>query len=213
MIVGMWMTRRLIVVPPEARVTDAARVMRDNRIRRLPVTRTADDLTLMGIVSATDINRSVPSGFSLVTEPAKLPESPLQVREIMTSPALTTTPDTPIEDAASVMRDRKIGALPVVRDGYLVGLVTESDIFRAFISVMKAESGATRVTFSVTSGEDGFELRVERQRLRNIRVSSLMSSQREEQLVCVVRMSGPDVQQTIDDLWESGHQVINVLRC
>jgi acetoin utilization protein AcuB len=129
----------------------------------------------------------------------------------MSREVLTTTPDTPIEDAATVMRDRKIGALPVVRDDRLIGLVTESDIFRAFISVLKADSSATRVTFSVSSTEDVFQLLADRMRQRKVSVSSLMSSRREGQTVCVVRMSGPDVQQTIDDLWKSGHQVINVL--
>ena len=213
MIVGMWMSRQLIVAPPDLSVTDAAQLMKDNRIRRLPVARSAEDLHLLGIVSVTDIYRSLPPGSNLFSDATQAPESALRVREIMTYDVLTTTPDTPIEDAATVMRDKKIGALPVVRDGLLVGLVTESDIFRAFISVLRADPGATRVTFSVAAGEDVFELLAKRKRARNIKVLSLMSSQRDNRIVCVVRLSGPDVQLTIDDLWESGHHVINVLHC
>jgi acetoin utilization protein AcuB len=209
----MWMSRHLIVAPPDMRVTEAARLMKDNRIRRLPVARSSEDLHLLGIVSVTDIYRSLPPGSNLFASRDPAPESPLRVREIMTADVLTTTPDTPIEDAATIMRDRKIGALPVVRDGQIVGLVTESDIFRAFISVLRADPGATRVTFSVAAGEDVFELLVKRKRARNIKVLSLMSSQRDDKLICVVRLSGPDVQLTIDDLWESGHHVMNVLHC
>jgi acetoin utilization protein AcuB len=213
MIVGMWMSRHLIVAPPDMRVTEAARLMKENRIRRLPVARSSEDLHLLGIVSVTDIYRSLPPGSNLFSSLDPAPESPLHVREIMTAEVLTTTPDTPIEDAATIMRDRKIGALPVVRAGQLVGLVTESDIFRAFISVLRADPGATRVTFQVAAGEDVFELLAKRKRDLNINVLSLMSSQREDRLVCVVRLSGPDVQLAIDDLWKSGHHVINVLHC
>lgn len=213
MIVGMWMTRHLVVIGPESGVAEAARLMSENRIRRLPVAqRDGDGLRLLGIVSVTDIYRSLPAGSSLFSGVSTAQDSKLLAREIMTHPVLTTTPDTPIEDAATVMRDRKIGALPVIRDDRLVGLVTESDIFRAFISVLKADSTATRVTFSVSPDEDLFELLAERKRARDIQVLSLMSSRRDDQLVCVVRMAGPGVQQAIDDLWKSGHRVINVLQ-
>jgi acetoin utilization protein AcuB len=214
MIVGMWMSRQLIVVQPETGVSDVARLMRDNRIRRLPVAEgTDEDLRLLGIISSTDIYRSLPPGSSLFGEFSVTPESPLRAREIMTSPVLTTTTDTPIEDAATVMRDRKIGALPVVRDGRLIGLVTESDIFRAFISVLKADTVATRVTFSVSPDEDLFELLAKCKRQYKIEVLSLMSSRRDDRVVCVVRIAGPEVQQAVEDFWQSGHQVINVLQC
>lgn len=215
MIVGMWMSKHLVVVGPETGVTEAARLMKDNRIRRLPVaTGSGEELHLLGIISVTDIYRSLPPGASLFADVPDAHQSKLRAREIMTSPVLTTTPDTPIEDAATIMRDRKIGALPVVREGRLVGLVTESDIFRAFISILKADSSAVRVTFSVGAEEDLFELLAERKRNRRVQVLSLMSSRRDDRLVCVVRMSGPeaDVQQVIEELWD-GHQVINVLKC
>ena len=213
MIVGMWMTRHLVVIEPDTPLTAAAQLMADNRIRRLPVARrNGTDLRLLGIVSQSDIYRALPPGCHPLMESPQVLESQKLARDLMTCSVLTTAPDTPIEDAATIMRDRKIGALPVLRDDHLVGLITESDIFRAFISVLKAESSATRVTFAVSTGEDVFQLLAERVRERKVQVSSLMSSRRDGQTVCVARMSGPSVQEVIDDLWKSGHQVINVLQ-
>jgi acetoin utilization protein AcuB len=212
MIVGMWMTRNLVAIQPDTRLAEAAALMAENCIRRLPVVRKdGEDTYLLGLVSATDVFRALPAHCN--------PFAPLPIgvgtdvtaSQIMTNPVLTTSADTPIEDAATVMRDRKIGALPVMREGRLIGLITESDIFRAFISVLKGEAVGVRVTFSVTNDEDVFALLADRTQHRRIRVQSLMSSRQDNQTACVAHISGPDIQETIDDLWKSGHQVLNVL--
>jgi acetoin utilization protein AcuB len=132
--------------------------------------------------------------------------------EIMSQQVLTTTRATPVEDAAKVMRDRKIGALPVLGEGKLIGLITESDIFRAFISMLEADSSAPRITFTVSTGEDVFELLAAASRDRKIRVLSLVTSRCDSTPVCVARVAGPGVDGVIEDLWKSGHQVLNILR-
>jgi acetoin utilization protein AcuB len=104
------------------------------------------------------------------------------------------------------------GGCPVIRDGHLVGLITESDIFRAFISILRDGAVGVRVTFVTSAGEDVFAVLADRTQHRRVKVLSLMSSHRDGQITCVVRMMGPDVQQTIDDLWGSGHQVLNILQ-
>ena len=90
----------------------------------------------------------------------------------MTRDPLTTTPDAPIESAARLMRDHKIGALPVVSQHFLVGLITESDIFRALLEVFEAPDRAVRVTFSLSPGEDVLPLVAEIARRRCMRVTS-----------------------------------------
>ena len=212
MIVGMWMTRNVIVVEPDTALAVAAQLMLDNKIRRLPVARRNNgEQQLLGILSRTDVHRALPPGSGAFADSSQVRDPQQSVRNLMSQPVLTTSPETPLEDAAEVMYSHKIGALPVVRDGLLVGLVTESDILRAFISVLKADKGSTRVTFAVSSDEDVFQLLADRVCERKVSVSSLMSSRRDNGTVCVARMTGPDVQKTIDDLWKSGHQVINVL--
>lgn len=68
-----------------------------------------------------------------------------------------------------------------------------------------------RVTFSTSAEEDVFSIIADRTQHRHVKVLSLLSSHRDGQTTYVVRMVGPDVQQTIDDLWRSRHQVLNVL--
>jgi len=210
----MWMTRDLLTVEPDTSVTDAAALMAQHKIRRLPVTRrVADKVHLLGMLSATDLYRVYPAdrnpfaAVSLGTAPLKVTAA-----EIMSRQVLTTASDTPVEDAAAVMRDKKIGALPVLRDERLIGLITESDIFRAFISMLKEDAGAPRITFTVSADEDVFELLVAAASRRKVRVLSLLSSRNDDQRVCVARISGPELDKVMEDLWGSGHQVLNVLR-
>ena len=70
----------------------------------------------------------------------------------------TTTPATPIEEAAAIMRDEKIGALPVMYEGHMVGLITESDIFRAIVSLFSLPGKGVRITFDMSRDEDVFGL-------------------------------------------------------
>jgi len=212
MIVGMWMTRDLVCIQADTPVQEAARLMRDNHIRRLPVVaQGVGDPSLLGIVSATDVYRAYPLHCNpFASDPPAL-ASAATAAQIMSTSISTTSPDTPLEDAAAIMRERKIGALPVVRQGRLLGLITESDIFRAFISILKADTDAVRVTFSVTRGEDLFSLLADAVRNSQIQVLSMMASRRDGQNMCVVRISGGGVEKFIDSLWKSGHQVMNVL--
>jgi acetoin utilization protein AcuB len=125
---------------------------------------------------------------------------------------LTTAPETPIEEAARVMKENKIGSLPVLRENKLAGLITESDIFRAFVSFFEPPQRGARITFDISSGEDVFGFISREAARRKLRVLSLISSRQDNLPVCVVRIAGNDVNPLLDDLWNSGHRVINVLR-
>lgn len=212
MIVGMWMTRELVCAQPDTPIGAAAKLMADNGIRRLPVVRQhADGVALLGIVTATDLYRAYPAHCNpfAAGEPA-LPD-PITVSQIMTSSVRTTAADVPIEDAAAIMRDRKIGALPVIREDRLIGLITESDILRAFISILKADPGSIRVTFSIGNEEDLAELIVGALRSQ-VHLLSLMTSRNDGRSMCVARIAGEGADKFIESLWRSGHQVVNVLR-
>src|SRR5580698_9393121 len=110
------------------------------------------------------------------------------------------------------MAQRKIGALPVVRAGKLVGLITESDIFRAFASFFSSTPGSARITFDISAGEDVFGWLGEKIRHRNLSVTSLITSRQDNMPICVVRVAGNSVDAFLEDLWNSGHRVLNVLR-
>jgi len=214
MIVGMWMTRDLVTIGPDTPITEAAALMSQKRIRRLPVVEAhSQGAHLLGIVSAKDILHAFPpdvNPFAVVAPDAR--SMPVHASQIMARRLQTTTPDMPIEAAARLMTENKIGALPVLRDKKLVGLITESDIFRAFVSFFEPPERGARITFDISGGEDVFSFISREAARRNLRILSLISSQQDNLPVCVVRIAGHDVDPLLDDLWNSGHRVINVLR-
>jgi acetoin utilization protein AcuB len=121
-----------------------------------------------------------------------------------------TAPDAPIEAAARLMRDHKIGALPVVREHALVGIITESDIFRALVEVFDPGDRAVRITFSLGPDEDVLPLVAEIARRRAMRVTSFIALPRHEPPVCVVQLTGTQIEETLDEVWKSKHRVLNV---
>jgi len=122
------MTRDPITVSSRTTLPDAHQLMLQHRIRRLPI---VDDGTLVGIVTRGDIRGAQPSeATSLSIYEVHYMLSRLTVGQIMSRPVITVTPDTTICMAAGLMLKHKIAGLPVVEDGRVVGIITESDIFR-----------------------------------------------------------------------------------
>jgi acetoin utilization protein AcuB len=131
MVVRALMTGSLITVPPDMPVLEARQLMNKQRIRHLLVTRNGD---LLGIVTDRDIRLSMPSqATSLSVWELNYLLTKLTVAEVMTRSLITIGPDRDVRDAAETMLDHKIGAVPVVEHGKLVGILTETDILRAFI--------------------------------------------------------------------------------
>ncbi len=214
MIVSMWMTRDVVTIGPQTLVIEAAALMATRRIRRLPVVEShADGLQVIGIVAARDILHAFPpdvNPFAVLAPAANA--APVMVEHIMARHPQIIEPDAPIESAAALMDERKIGALPVVRAGRLAGLITESDIFRVFASIFASPRHGARITFDTSSGEDVFGWVSRETSRRNLRIISLISSQQDNMPVCVVRIGGNSVNEFLEDLWNSGHRVLNVLR-
>lgn len=214
MIVDMWMTRNVVGIGPGESITAAASLMAANGLRRLPVVeRSADALHLIGIVASSDLYRAYPAHvnpFGLATPDTF--HSDIKVSQVMQQHPLTTSPDAPIEEVAQTMRVQKIGGIPVVEKGILVGIITESDIFRAFVSMLESPSGSVRITFSTAKGEDVFGLITKLAGPRHVRVLSLMSSRHKDAPVCVVRLAGEGLDDFLDDVWKSGHHVLSILR-
>lgn len=126
-----WMTRDPITITGDTTLPHAHRLMQDHNIRRLPV---VDEGVLVGIITLGDVREAEPSDatslsiFELNYLLAKLP-----VSDIMTPDPITVTPITTIARAAQLMLEHKVGGLPVVDRGKLVGIITESDIFRMLV--------------------------------------------------------------------------------
>jgi len=144
MLVGKRMSHPVITIPPEMPVVDALNLMKRERIRRTPVIREGK---LVGIVSDKDLLNASPSpATSLSVWEMNYLLTKITVKEVMTKKVLTVTEDTPIEEAARIMADNKIGGLPVVQDENVVGIITETDLFKIFLELMGAREIGVRVT-------------------------------------------------------------------
>jgi acetoin utilization protein AcuB len=144
MLVGERMSHPVITIPPSMPITEALNLMKREGIRRAPVVK---DGQMVGIVSDKDLLNASPSqATSLSVWELNYLISKIQVRDVMSARVLTVAEDTPIEIAARIMVDNKIGGLPVLRDGEVVGIITETDLFKIFLELMGAREMGIRVT-------------------------------------------------------------------
>ena len=129
MLEGERMTRPVIAVRPEMPIQDALKLMRTEHIRRAPVV--AEHGRMVGIVSERDMLHASPSqATSLSIWKIHYLLSKITVERVMAKNVVTVAEDTPIEDAARIMADNKIGGLPVLRGREVVGMVTETVLFQ-----------------------------------------------------------------------------------
>ncbi len=148
MLVRDWMTREPFVVSPKTSIEEAVRTMRENRVRHLPVVK--KDNTLAGIVTQTDLIQASPSkATSLSVWEINFLLAKMQVRDAMTTEVIVVEEECPLEEAALVMAEHKIGCLPVVRGRRLVGIITETDLFNIFTEQLGARQTGVRLTLLV----------------------------------------------------------------
>lgn len=145
MIVSDYMTKSPICVAEDTSVTEARAIMAREKINKLPVL--DKNSNLVGIITKNDLAKAGPSAATTldIYEMGYL-LSKLKVEKVMIKKPVTVSPDEVIEEAARIMADNEIGCLPVVQDGILVGIITESDIFKQFVSMFGARNHGVRVT-------------------------------------------------------------------
>jgi acetoin utilization protein AcuB len=145
MLVGERMTRPVITVHADLPIQEALNLMREENIRRAPVV--DDHGHLLGIVSERDLLHASPSdATSLSVWELNYLLSKIRIDRVMTKEVITVSEDTPIEEAARIMADHKIGGLPVTRRGEVVGMITETDLFKVFLELLGARQEGVRIT-------------------------------------------------------------------
>jgi acetoin utilization protein AcuB len=148
MLVGERMTSDPVIVNDDTPIDEAMKIMRDNKVRRLPVLN--DKGALVGIVSERDLLYASPSpATSLSIHELHYLISKIKVSDVMVREVITVTEDTPLEEAARIMADNKIGGLPVVSNGGLVGIITETDLFKIFLEWLGAREMGVRLAMLV----------------------------------------------------------------
>lgn len=139
MLIRELMTGGLTTVHRETSVQEARELMTRRRIRHLPVTSPGGGL--VGIITDRDIRLNLPSpATSLSVGEINHLLTKLTVGQVMTRSVITIGPDRPVREGAQLILEHRIGALPVVDDGHLIGILTETDIVRAFVETTAAAS-------------------------------------------------------------------------
>jgi acetoin utilization protein AcuB len=148
MLVKERMTSPALTIGPELGVQDALAMMHRDKVRRYPVVDRRGNL--IGIIAEADLLNASPSdATTLSVWEINYLLSKLTVEKIMTKEVITITPDIPIEEAARIMADRKVGGLPVVEGSKVVGIVTETNLFRVFLELFGARTPGVRLTAQV----------------------------------------------------------------
>jgi acetoin utilization protein AcuB len=186
-----------ITVRPHETARHAYQLMRDNRFRHLPV---VEDGRLVGILSDRDL-RPVLLSPGLARA---------RVRELMSEDLTTVGPDTPIEEAASLLVVKKIGCLPVVAQGQLVGIVTETDLLAVLVELLGLLTQSTRLDVGVAGGPDAYQRIVEIIRVHEGRILSVGAVPGSEgKTVFSVRLEPCDTRPIVEALRTAGFEVLS----
>lgn len=146
MLVRRRMSQPAITVHPDTSLQDALELMHAERVRRLPVVDRKGKL--VGIVSERELLKASPSiATTLSKYEIKDAIKELKIKEFMSTDVATVTENTPVEEAARIMVDGQISGLPVVRGDEVVGVITETDIFKVFLEIFGARQPGIRVAF------------------------------------------------------------------
>ena len=147
MFVGDRMSRPVISVTPDTPINDALAMFKNEHIRRAPVIKSGK---LVGIVSERDLLNATPSSATTLSiwEMHYL-ISKVKVKDVMSKKVISVSKDTPIEEAARIMADKKIGGVPVLDRDRVVGMITETDLFKVFLELMGARDKGIRVTATI----------------------------------------------------------------
>jgi acetoin utilization protein AcuB len=193
---------------------DALNLMLKHDIRRLPVL--SGENKLCGIITLSDLYPYV----NPVRLTGELSESEIDnlkqhvVREIMATNLVTCGPNTPLEDVGALLREKKLGALPVLKDDQLVGIITDCDVLEALCGIARAGDRNVRICLSVPAGEkqniiyDIVELcKRHRLDLQRVLVHPLRGSKR---CLVMVRVEGPRTDAFVKALWDINYQVLIV---
>lgn len=175
MLVKNWMTKDPVTITEDTSMMKAIHLMKQHRFRRLPI---LHEGKLVGIVSDRDLKEASPSkATTLDVHELYYLLSDLQVKDIMTRNPITVTPEDTVEHAAQLMLEHTISGLPVVDgQGELVGIITQSDIFRAFMHITGALQGGVQFALRLPDRPGLIKEVVDLLRERGARFVSLLTS-------------------------------------
>lgn len=203
MLVKQIMTKEVVTVAPGDTLWHADQLLMQGRFRHLPVIEAG---RLVGIVSDRDIRIPLFLNSPETVVPA-MHQKP--IGQIMRQPVVTASPLMAVEQAAAIMYENKIGCLPVIEDDRLVGIITESDIFRAFIQIMGVMQPSSRLQLLLDEGPEPLATVTHIAKHHGINIVSLVTEPCDTagKRIVVVRLQTIDPRPIISDLQRAGIQI------
>ena len=201
------MTPNPVTISSTKTIADASEIMRKNKFRRLPV---VDIGNLVGIITDSDLQEVSPSrATTLSIFELNYLLSKLQVKEVMTRDVVTIRENATIEEAALLMYKNKIGGLVVVNElGSVVGIITETDIFKCFVDVMGLPNGKTRITIKLHENKVGMLNQITGVMAElNINIDSMVSYSNGTECELVIRADVPNISLLSEKLAEAGYPI------
>jgi acetoin utilization protein AcuB len=205
--------RNPVTIGPDASFFEARSLIHDKGIRHLPVVDKAN--RLLGIVTESDIREAGPSDVAAlsVKELTNLLGA-LKVSEFMVpkEKVMTITPDTLIEEAIQLMHDHKIGCLPVIDEGKLFGIFTETDALAHFVDIFGSKQKGTRLSVAFEDKPGAMAGILEVFKKRNVDVISIVSASFlvEGKRVAAIRIKTEEYKPVVKDLEKAGYPVLSV---
>ncbi len=206
MYVKNFMSTPVVSVSPNDTIADTLALMREKQINRMPV---VDKGKVVGLVTDGDLREISPSpATTLSIFELNYLVAKTAIREVAVKHVISCTPNTKIEDAALLMREHKIGGLPVVEDGQLVGIITQTDIFDAFLDTLGFRSPGQRV---VVETKDEVGVISDMSAIikgYNVNIASLALFHRSNTMVQILaRLNGEQATEAINALKAKGYQI------
>lgn len=200
MLVKELMHTNLITIKPDTTLKAANNLMRENDVRHLPV---VSENELVGIVTDRDLRLAT----------SKLAKSPFEVdskvEQIMSTPVETTRPNEPIEVAVQIMRELKIGCMPVLDAGKLVGIVTGVDLLDAMLILTGTHTPSGRLDVRLKDRKGEIARLTKLISDKNISIHSILSYQeKNHQLRVVLRVSTMEIRSLAETICSAGFEVV-----
>ena len=206
MLVRHFMSSSIVSLSREQTCEEALRLFRDRRIRLAPVLAGED---LVGMVAERDVLRVLPFSVAEIEGETGRRFARTSVGAVMSSPAVTVGPDAHLEEVARLLLARRIGGVAVTQGPTLIGMITQSDLFRAF-TAMARQSGGTRLTLELSRREGALDPVAAAVAL-GLTVSFAASSPSQNGTrMTVLRVQGEGVEGLVARLWSGGWLVIEV---
>ncbi|HSV31687.1 MAG TPA: CBS and ACT domain-containing protein [Atribacteraceae bacterium] len=211
MLVRDRMSKTVVLVNSKTTILEAEKLMKEKGIRRLPV---VDGGKIVGIVTYNDLLEAEPSkAISLSRFEITYLLSKMTVAEIMKKRVITIKPDTPIEEAALIMKKNNVGGMPVVQESQVIGVITESDIFGVLVETLGVEEGGTRITlelpmkagvlYEVTSVIKNHQVNI-------LSLATFHNPERANYRYIVIRVDSSNPDALLDDLTAKGFPIKHV---